>query len=104
MTTTAEGTLIGRGSMLGNAPLTLPASPSMAVAAGGNFTFSAWVRPETLGAGQVVYVRRDGSAELIVGVDQGVPFVQVNGQRSGRGSPSRQVSGPTWQSRLMARP
>ncbi|WP_291587764.1 DUF2341 domain-containing protein [Comamonas sp. UBA7528] len=87
MTTTAEGSLIGRGSMLGNAPLTLPASPSMAVAAGGNFTFSAWVRPETLGAGQVVYVRRDGSAELIVGVDQGVPFVQVNGQRSSPGQP-----------------
>ncbi|WP_370679455.1 DUF2341 domain-containing protein [Comamonas sp. GB3 AK4-5] len=87
MTPSAEATLIGRGAMLGNAALALPASPSLAVAAGGAFTFSAWVRPETLGARQVVYSRRDGAGELVVGVDLGVPFVQVNGQRSNPGQP-----------------
>lgn len=86
-TTTAEGTVIGRGALLGNAPLMLPASPSLALAAGGTFTFSAWVRPETLAAGQVVYSRRDGAGELTLGIDQGVPFVQVNGQRSAPGQP-----------------
>ncbi|NIF86075.1 DUF2341 domain-containing protein [Comamonas sp. Tr-654] len=87
MTTTAEATLIGRGAMLAGMPLTLPASPSMNVAVGGAFTFSAWVRPESLGPQQVIYTRRDGAAELVMGVDQGVPFVQVNGQRSNPGQP-----------------
>ncbi|MDR3004620.1 MAG: DUF2341 domain-containing protein [Acidovorax sp.] len=87
MTPSAEATLIGRGAMLGNTALALPASPSLAVAAGGAFTFSAWVRPETLGARQVVYARRDGGGELVIGVDLGVPFVQVNGQRSNPGQP-----------------
>lgn len=84
---TAEGTVIGRGALLGSAPLMLPASPSLAVAAGGAFTFSAWVRPESLGAHQVVYSRRDGAGEFTLGIDQGVPFVQVNGQRSNPGQP-----------------
>ncbi|MDR2323971.1 MAG: DUF2341 domain-containing protein [Acidovorax sp.] len=87
MTPSAEATLIGSGAMLGNTTLALPASPSLAVAAGGAFTFSAWVRPETLGARQVVYARRDGGGELVIGVDLGVPFVQVNGQRSNPGQP-----------------
>lgn len=82
-----EGTVIGRGAQLGNAPLMLPASPSLAVPAGGAFTFSAWVRPDALGPRQVVYLRRDGAGELLVGIDQGVPFVQVNGQRSEPGQP-----------------
>lgn len=86
-TVSVEGTVIGRGAMLGNAPLMLPASPSLAVAAGGSFTFSAWVRPDVLAPGQVVYSRRDGAGELTLGVDQGVPFVQVNGQRSNPGQP-----------------
>ena len=83
----AEGTVIGRGAQLTSAPLMLPASPSLALAAGGAFTFSAWVRPDQLGPQQALYVRRDGAGELIVGVDQGVPFVQVNGQRSNPGQP-----------------
>ena len=82
-----DGSVIGAGARLGTAPLTLPASPSLALAAGAPFTFSAWVRPDSLGAQQVLYARRDGAGELLVGVDQGVPFVQVNGQRSKPGQP-----------------
>lgn len=85
--TGAEGTVIGRGAQLTNAPLKLPASPSLSLAAGGAFTFSAWVRPDQLGPQQALYARRDGAGELIVGIDQGVPFVQVNGQRSNPGQP-----------------
>ena len=82
-----DGAVIGAGARLGTAALTLPASPSLALAAGAPFTFSAWVRPDSLGAQQVLYARRDGASELLVGVDQGVPFVQVNGQRSKPGQP-----------------
>jgi biopolymer transport protein ExbB len=82
-----DGTVIGKGAQLGRGPLMLPASPSLAQQAGAPFTFSAWIKPEQLGAQQVVYARRDGANELVIGVDQGVPFVQINGQRSAPGQP-----------------
>lgn len=82
-----DGTVIGKGAQLGRGPLMLPASPSLAQQAGAPFTFSAWIKPEQLGAQQVVYARRDGASELVIGVDQGVPFVQINGQRSAPGQP-----------------
>ncbi|MBN8758136.1 MULTISPECIES: DUF2341 domain-containing protein [Variovorax] len=82
-----EGTVIGKGAQLGNGALMLPATPSLAVQAGGALTFSAWVKPDQLGARQAIYARRDGAGELVVGIDQGVPFVQVNGQRSTPGQP-----------------
>ncbi|WP_062474098.1 DUF2341 domain-containing protein [Variovorax boronicumulans] len=82
-----EGTVIGKGAQLGNGALMLPATPSLAVTAGGTLTFSAWIKPDSLGARQAIYARRDGAGELVVGIDQGVPFVQVNGQRSTPGQP-----------------
>ncbi|QFZ84854.1 DUF2341 domain-containing protein [Variovorax paradoxus] len=82
-----EGTVIGKGAQLGSGALMLPATPSLAVTAGGTLTFSAWVKPDSLGARQAIYARRDGAGELVVGIDQGVPFVQVNGQRSTPGQP-----------------
>ena len=82
-----EGAVIGKGAQLGTAALQLPASPSLAQKAGDTFTFSAWVHPDKLGAQQVIYSRRDGAGELVIGLDQGVPFVQVNGKRSTPGQP-----------------
>lgn len=82
-----EGTVIGKGVQLGTTALLLPASPSLQIKAGDRFTFSAWVRPDTLGQRQVIYSRRDGANEFNIGIDQGVPFVQVNGQRSAPGQP-----------------
>jgi biopolymer transport protein ExbB len=82
-----DGTVIGKGAQLGGAPLMLPATPSLQLKAGAAFTFSAWVKPDQLGARQAIYTRRDGTGELVVGIDQGVPFVQVNGQRSNPGAP-----------------
>lgn len=82
-----EGTVIGKGAQLGNGALMLPATPSLAVTAGGTLTFSAWIKPDSLGARQAIYARRDGAGELVLGIDQGVPFVQVNGQRSTPGQP-----------------
>ncbi|RZL66190.1 MAG: MotA/TolQ/ExbB proton channel family protein [Variovorax sp.] len=82
-----EGAVIGKGVQLGATALMLPASPSLQVKPGDKFTFSAWVRPDTLGPRQVIYSRRDAAGELSIGIDQGVPFVQVNGQRSTPGQP-----------------
>ncbi|MFS2055404.1 DUF2341 domain-containing protein, partial [Variovorax sp. CT11-76] len=41
-TVPAEGTVIGKGAQFAGAPLMLPATPSLALAAGASFTFSAW--------------------------------------------------------------
>ncbi|EON10611.1 DUF2341 domain-containing protein [Pandoraea sp. SD6-2] len=84
---TLDGAIIGKGAQAGASPIVLPASPSLALAAGSPFTFSAWVHPEKLGANEAIYVRRDGGSDLVIGVDQGVPFVQVGAQRSQPGQP-----------------
>jgi biopolymer transport protein ExbB len=84
-----DGTVIGKGAKLGGAPLMLPASPSLAVAAGSALTFSAWVRPDQLGAQQVIYARHGagGAGGLVIGIDQGLPFVEVDGKRTAPGQP-----------------
>lgn len=78
----ADGAIIGRGALLAGQPLRLPGSPSLAVAADGAMTFSAWIKPDQLGPGQAIYARRDADNALIVGLDNGIPYVQVNQARS----------------------
>jgi biopolymer transport protein ExbB len=88
----AEGAIIGTGLRLdGRTPLTLPASPSLALAANAAFTWSAWIKPATLQPNSAIYSRRDGANGLVIGLDNGVPFVEVTNagtaQRSGAGAP-----------------
>lgn len=87
--------VIGRAAQFsGGAPLMLPASPSMALPSAGAFTFSAWVRADQPAGTQLVYARRDGGNSLLIGLDNGVPFVEVSGQRSQPGQP---LSPAAWQ-------
>lgn len=75
-----EDGIVGKGAQFdGSAALTLPASPSLNVAAGGGFTFSAWVKPSALAPNALLYSRRDGANALLIGLDNGVPFAQVDG-------------------------
>ncbi|QKW56645.1 MotA/TolQ/ExbB proton channel family protein [Stenotrophomonas sp. NA06056] len=91
--TAAESTVIGRGVQLGTGPLPLPASASLAQEAGAPLTVSAWIKPGALTTAQAIYARRDGSAELVVGIDNRVPFVQLNGQRS---TPAQPIPEGQW--------
>ncbi len=78
--------LIGPGLRLGGkAPVTLPGSASLAWADGGALTWSAWIKPLALAPSSIIYSRRDGGKDFLVGVDNGVPFVEVNGTRTGPG-------------------
>ncbi len=78
--------VVGRSAQFnGTAPLMLPASPSLAVPAGSPFSFSAWVRPDQIVGEQAVYARRDGGNAVLLGLSQGVPFVEINGQRAQAG-------------------
>ncbi|GLZ23982.1 transporter ExbB [Stutzerimonas stutzeri] len=86
--------VIGRSLLLAGQPLMLPASPSLATAEGAAFTFSTWLRADQVDGERVILARRDGGHSLLVGVSQGVPFVEVNGQRSQPGLP---ISPGQWQ-------
>lgn len=77
--------VIGRAAQLNGQPLLLPASPSLALPAGGAFTISAWVRADQAAGEQLLLARRDGGNALLLGLAQGVPFVEVNGQRAQAG-------------------
>jgi biopolymer transport protein ExbB len=78
--TTAEGALIGRGLRLdGSTAVTVPGAPSLTWAAGAKMTWSCWVRPAEATATGVVFSRRDGTRAMIIGIDGGKPFVEIDG-------------------------
>lgn len=89
----ADGALIGTGLRLdGRMPLTLPSSSSLAVAGdNGGWTWSAWVRPAAQQPNAALYSRRDGANALVIGFDNGSPFVEIGSggavQRSNAGAP-----------------
>jgi biopolymer transport protein ExbB len=74
----AEDALIGTGLRLdGQTPLMLPASPSLAVADGGELTWSAWIKMAAPQPNAAIYSRSDGASGLVIGLDNGTPFVEV---------------------------
>jgi len=80
--------LIGSGLHLtGKTPITIPAAGSLAWVEGSSLTWSAWIKPTALQANAVVFSRRDGAKDLLVGVDNGVPYVDINGARTTAGAP-----------------
>ncbi|HXP00968.1 MAG TPA: DUF2341 domain-containing protein [Luteibacter sp.] len=85
---TADG-IIGKAARFdGSKIVTLPGSVSMNVAEGGSFTVSTWVKLDALPAGRaLIYGRHQGDQKFFVGVDNGVPFVQVNDAVSPAGEP-----------------
>jgi biopolymer transport protein ExbB len=89
-----DGALIGPGLRLdGKTTVLTPASGSLAWTAGSPMTWSAWIKPAALAANTVVFSRRDGGNDFLVGVDNGVPFVDINGTRSTAGAP---IAANTW--------
>jgi biopolymer transport protein ExbB len=89
----ADGALIGIGLRLdGRTPLTLPASSSLAI--GGDnpaSTLSVWVKPAALQPNAALYSRRDGANAVVIGIDNGAPFVELSNagatQRSAAAAP-----------------
>lgn len=94
----ADGAIIGQGARFdGRTALTLPGTPSLVVAEGGELTWSVWIKMASAQPRAVLYSRREGANRLIIGLDNGVPFVEVtnggNTQRSGDGAP---ITAGTW--------
>ncbi|MBX9408320.1 DUF2341 domain-containing protein [Pseudomonas baetica] len=74
--------VVGRALQFSGQPLLMPASPSLQHNAGSAFTFSAWLRLDQADGEQLILARREGANSLLVGVNQGVPFVEIDGQRA----------------------
>ncbi|WP_413197303.1 DUF2341 domain-containing protein [Pararobbsia alpina] len=94
----AEDGILGKAAQFnGTSTLAVPASPSLAIKDGGAFTFSAWVKPSALAAQSLVYSRRDGGSALLVGIDNGVPFAEVDGGAAPARTPAGQpVAANQW--------
>ena len=78
---TVDGGIAGSAARFdGTTIITLPASSSLDIKDGGSFTFSAWIKLDTLPATPTLLYghRQDGKA-LLIGFDGGVPFVEVDG-------------------------
>jgi biopolymer transport protein ExbB len=91
---TASGSLIGSGLRLnGKTLVTIPANPSLAWSAGGNMTWSVWLHQTALEPNEILFNRTDGTHSLTIGIDNGVPFVDVDGTRSSGGAP---IPAATW--------
>jgi len=83
-TSSDEAAIIGRGGKFSaSAGMTVPATPSLAIAAGGGFTFSTWVKPDAVTGDQALFAR-DG---VVVGLADGVPYVSVGGTRTSAAAP-----------------
>ncbi|MCE0521634.1 MAG: DUF2341 domain-containing protein [Methylacidiphilales bacterium] len=78
-----DGGQIGSGLRLdGKTLVTVPSSSSLTWTDSQPLTWSAWVNAAALQADAVIFSRRDGGRDFLVGLDNGVPFVDVNGTRS----------------------
>jgi biopolymer transport protein ExbB len=85
----SEGSMIGSGLRLdGHGTITIPASPLLAWSDGGEMTWSAWIKPVALQPNAVIFSRRDGAGVFIIGLDKGVPFVEVTGPKGNQRSPA----------------
>lgn len=74
--------VVGRALQFSGQPLLLPASPSLQHNAGSAFTVSAWLRLDQATGEQLILARREGANSLLIGANQGVPFVEIDGQRA----------------------
>ena len=76
----ASGSLIAGGLRFsGQTGVTIPLAADLAWTDGGAATVSAWVKPTMLAPGAVLLTRREGDRALVIGMDNGVPFVEVAG-------------------------
>src|SRR4029077_5455768 len=93
-----DASVIGRGIHLdGTNPITLPASPSLAIAPGAAFTWSAWVKPNAAQPQAILFAKHDGANAFIIGIDQGTPYASiVNGANVVRNSAMAPIAPATW--------
>lgn len=80
---TVDGAQIGGGIKLdAKGMVKVPESPSLQWASGAAMTWAAWIKPATLQPAAVIFSRREGGSSFVIGIDNGAPYIEINGQRS----------------------
>ncbi|MCE1117217.1 MULTISPECIES: DUF2341 domain-containing protein [Pseudomonas] len=74
--------VIGQAIQLTGQALQLAANPSLQWPAGAAMTFSTWLRQDQAAGEQLLLARHEGEHRLLLGLGQGVPFVELDGQRA----------------------
>jgi biopolymer transport protein ExbB len=88
----SDGAQIGPGLRLdGKTVVTIPDTAALGWTDGAPFTWSAWIKPAAAQPGALIYSRRANGRGLAIGIDNGVPFVEV----SGAGGARRSAAGAT---------
>lgn len=76
--TPTEGALIGAGAILfGTNGMEIPAGESLNWEAGAQVTIMAWVKPSASAKDAVLFRREEGPSSFILGVSDGVAYVEV---------------------------
>ena len=88
----ADGSFIGSGIRLDEkTAITIPAAPSLRWLEADPITISTWIKLATLPANEIVFSRREGDTNLVVGIENGALYVEIARagavQRSPLGSP-----------------
>ncbi len=84
----AAGSLVAGGlRVFGQTPIKVPANPALEWAPGGPMTLSVWIKPSALQPNAVIFSRREGANAFLLLLDNGIPLVEINKQRSTAGAP-----------------
>lgn len=96
--TATEGALVGPGILLfGTNGLEIPAAPDLEWAAGAEATLAVWVKPTAQGKDAAVYTRQEGGNALVLGVSEGVPYVEIrDGAGTARTTAGEPISTGAW--------
>lgn len=93
-----DGGIVGKAARFdGSAMLTLPAAASLNLSAGGNFSFSAWIKVDALPtAPTALYARRQDGKGLLIGLANGAPFVEIDGEQAQRSPAGEPIKAGQW--------
>lgn len=93
--TTPAGAGIAAGGqrLFGQAAITLPENAATAWSAGSALTWSAWIKPTALAANAILFSRVEGTSSFNIIVDNGIPLVEINKQRS---TPGTAITPSVW--------
>lgn len=95
-----EAASIGRGLKLDGGPsIIVPAGQSLAWTSGGKMTWSVWLKPADADATGVIFSRREGPASLVIGLEGGRPYVEVEagtGRHRAVASASEPLPAQSW--------